>query len=1015
MPKPWAAGRRARQLARLREAGVRVYTPASPPATGRDTGPAQSTPPPPLPEQDPTAALSDYELSHLGEHLESAGDGRSLERILRLEWGEQLPEREQRIIAEQPTPGLLGRLFRWHSSVPGRRSPAARIRPHPAWFEAKNRINRPDDFVEDVQRAWRLAATADAAELASHQRAPGLGLGARYALILTSVNSYASSVPTALLAALVRGGRWTAPQAVTYARRVPDTEERQKLLTALLPLLPEPLRSEVAVDAFDSARQLRAEGGSRKVISTMAPALEIPDELAACLPAAQVRQALGEIAKDRGPLLRRLAELGHLDEAVRLAGDDQADRSVLVAFMPEDEVRRRLADPGPDPVNPGDLYLRLAVFGDADQAIAYARTLEFPGPRKDMFLGIASHLTPATAGPAEAAAAELLRPDDMVLFLAAAARSAPQPDQARLLDDALALLPGIGEWGRDDLTARLIPQLDERQLDVVAELLRATQGDKKDENSYPRLMALFALARVSAGERRDWALRSALASSPRDARELLGRLLPAGWPAVDPAAALQASIDAGCTVRAMKELAPHLPADLITRVLPQVTQLNTAQWQWQRFGQRLADALAEIEPAAGLRRLADLSNPVERALGLIELAGTLPAAQLETALDIACAIPAGDNRVPALEALAPYLPERLLMRALDACHGEYERLWAQALETFAPYLPASQLRATVAQASGLKDGVWRAWAYHGVAAHLPLPELREVERLVRTLPEEASFRANLVLAKLAEGFARRGEHQHAVEVLRGIDRVSVPSPAVDAVIAMADSLPADTLSAAFDVLGDERAKPSLASAASRLPAPHRREWLETVLRETAGQASAEELALLSACFGEPPADAVLALAERARTPDAIPVLASVLPDGLVGRAAALARSTPDRDATERTRAFVALADRAQPEAAESLLEEALISALSIASYRHIGTDSGHKSELWRELRRRLSSLPAARRYSLSVRMLTSLSQHDRGQSLDGLGELLPLIGKLGGQAALAEAEAAASDVARWWP
>ena len=91
----------------------------------------------------------------------------------------------------------------------------------------------------------------------------------RYALILTSVNSYASSVPAALLVALVRGGLWTAPQAVTYARRVPDTEERQNLLTALLPLLPEPLLSEVAVEAFNAARQLRAEGGTRKVISTL--------------------------------------------------------------------------------------------------------------------------------------------------------------------------------------------------------------------------------------------------------------------------------------------------------------------------------------------------------------------------------------------------------------------------------------------------------------------------------------------------------------------------------------------------------------------------------------------------------------------------------------------------------------------------------------------------------------------------------------------------------------------------
>ena len=167
-------------------------------------------------------------------------------------------------------------------------------------------------------------------------------------------------------------------------------------------------------------------------------------------------------------------------------------------------------------------------------------------------------------GRAKAAAAELLpRPDDMVLFLAAAAQSVPQPDRAQLLDDALALLPGIGEYTRDDLMAQLIPQLDERQLDVAAELLRTTQGKKRQGISYTRLMALFALARASAGERRDWALRSALASSPRDARELLGRLLPAGSPVVDPAAALQASIDAGCTVPAMEQLAPHLPAGLL--------------------------------------------------------------------------------------------------------------------------------------------------------------------------------------------------------------------------------------------------------------------------------------------------------------------------------------------------------------------------------------------------------------------------------------------------------------------
>jgi hypothetical protein len=147
--------------------------------------------------------------------------------------------------------------------------------------------------------------------------------------------------------------------------------------------------------------------------------------------------------------------------------------------------------------------------------------------------------------------------------------------------------------------------------------------------------------------------------------------------------------------------------------------------------------------------------------------------------------------------------------------------------------------------------------------------------------------------------------------------------------------------------------------------------------------------------------------------------APVLPADLVGRAAALAHSErPDRDATERTRAFLALADRQNQEdagLADSLLCEAMVSALRIPSYRHLDTDLNAKSDLWRKLRSRLYLLPVSRQHSLAVWAMAELSRRDRDGCPDGLGELLPLILKLGGQAALAEAETAASDVARWWP
>jgi hypothetical protein len=1020
MRKLSSAVREAKQLGRLLAAGVRVYAPEAPAPDKPSTVSGQIPPGLHLADQDPTAALDEYEICHLGEHLESVGDRLTLDRILRLEWGEPIPQRREQIFVEPQTPGPLARLLRRRPAAPDRptspnqpTSPDG-IQSHPAWFEAKNQISRPDEFVEDVQRAWRLAANADVAELASTGTAVGVGLQARYALVLASVNSYASAIPKPLIVALVRAEMWTAPQAVAYARRVADTEERLDLLTALLPVLPEPLLSDAAVDAFGAARQLRAEGGTRKIISGEEPQLSIPYELAAHLPAAQVRQALGEVQEKREPLLQRLAELGHLNEAVSLAGENQSQRSSLIPFMTEHEVWRHLAEPDePHSVYPRGLFLRLAAFGHVDEAMEYARTLEFPGPRNDVFLEIAPHFPPDAVDRAKAAAVELLRPEDVVLFLGAVAKSAQEPDRARLLDEALAMLPGIRYEG-PDLLAHLIPQLDERQLDLAEALLRTTQGD-----SYSTLQGLFALARASTGERRDRALRSALKSSPRDAGTLMGRLLPAGWPAVDPAAALQASIDAGCAVPAMEYLAPHLPKSLLARAFSAATRVDTAEWQWLRFARRVAVALAGVEPGKGLAALASLSDPEERALGIMDLAETLPASHLEAALDIACGIPGGDERVPALRALAPYLPKGLLGRALDACHGEYERMWASGLESFAPYLTPDLVRAAVTEPGLLKDPERRARAYVAVIAHLPLPDLWELERLVRTLIESAAFSANHALAKLAEGFAARGEHQHAVDLLRDVQPVSVPSPAVDAVIAMGETLPAELLGAAFEALGDERTMTSLAPAARRLAAPRRQEWFEAALRHAVEQGSPKELALLSVTFGEPTAEAVLDEAEEhgVLALGTIAILAAVLPAELIGRAAALARSRRHRfDASARTRALLALAERQHQqggEPAESLLYEAIISALSIESYRDLGTDFGHKSELWRKLRSELHSLPRSRQHSLVVQALAELSKRDRDSCLEGLGEMLPLVGKLGGS--LGDIMAAAVDVGRWWP
>lgn len=963
-----------------------------PGAAGRQVPGAQ------LAERDPTAALADYEIDHLGEHLAALGDSRALDKVLRLEWAERVP-------VTQPLPGFLARLFS---------KPAASTYvqvSHPAWFEAKNRVSRPAGFIEDVQRAWRLVTEEDSAECAHSGTAAGIGRQVRYALVLASVNSYASAVPGALLAALVRGGVWTAPQAVEYARRIPGAEDRLAAMSATLPAMAEPLRSQVAVDAFAAARQLRAEGGSRSIISSEEPRLSLPDELVACLPEAEVRQALNEGGESRRVLLLRLAELGHLDDARRLTNGELADCWALAPCMAETEVRRLLADADASASDAAGayltpLYLRLAAFGHVDEALRYARALQYPGPREDVLLGIAPYVPRPVADRAKSLARQLLRPGGMVLFLAAMASAAAGPDRVPLLDEALALLPDLSEYSAAELLTKLIPQFDQRQLDRAAALAHKARG-----HSGPGLQVLFAIAGASTGERRARALKSALKPAGGDARANVRRLLSAGWAAVDPHAALQASIEAGCAATEIASLAPYLPASLLSRALSAVARLSDPDWQVLRFAQQGAVAFAELRPGGDLSRVASLGDPMERAKSIMDLAATLPESELAAALDIARGIPDGDSRVPALEALAPRLSGNLLDLALDACHGEYERHWADALGSFAPYLGDDKLLAAVTEAGHLTDPDWRARAYRELAAYLPPPGLREVERLTGALATGASARAD-VLAKLAAGFAARGEYQHALDLVRDIRPGGVPSPRLEAITAMADTLPAGMLGAALDILGEERWNPALAPLARRLDAQPRRSWLEAAMRHADDLSS---LANLAVWLGEPDPGAVLDQAEELGAAEAVPLLAPILPPDLFRRALELARSRPDREAPERTRALLALAARAQPEAAESLLEESLRSALDIEPYRDIGTDIYRTAEIWRALRARLISLPPSRQYLMLVRALDELSQRGRIDCLTYLGELMQLAGSIGGGAAIDDSLAAAADVARWWP
>src|SRR4051812_35976138 len=190
----------------------------------RRSEPQAATSTAPETDPDPLSEFDEYEIHHLAEHLESLGDASSLDKILRLE-------------------------SRGGSSID-------QALVHAAWFEAKNSRNAADEFVEDVRRTWRLIDWPAEERLTQLSAMRSLGCGARYALVLASVNGYGAAVPTALAVALVDRGVWTGAQAVGYVRRFQVAEDRVEALSQLLRVLTDPLRSEVIDEAFVEALQL---------------------------------------------------------------------------------------------------------------------------------------------------------------------------------------------------------------------------------------------------------------------------------------------------------------------------------------------------------------------------------------------------------------------------------------------------------------------------------------------------------------------------------------------------------------------------------------------------------------------------------------------------------------------------------------------------------------------------------------------------------------------------------------
>jgi len=454
--------------------------------------------------------------------------------------------------------------------------------------------------------------------------------------------------------------------------------------------------------------------------------------------------------------------------------------------------------------------------------------------------------------------------------------------------------------------------------------------------------------------------------------------------------------------------------------------LGDVQAFWQRAAAENRRAAEENQPAphlgdeircalieASLHSLA--ANLPPRLVALLVQHGLWTPRQ---ALTYVCQNPDERNRAEALKKLLPSLSPELLPEALDIAREiGYEKYRADALTALAERFP-EVLPEALAAAREIKDADDRARILTALGERLPevWPEALAAARNIGD--EYARSRA---LAALAPRLAELGYPQEALDAAREIrDKFW----SARALAALAPHLPeeqqpqvlAQALAAVREIWDADNRARALAALAPRLAELGYYQEALAVAREIRGaKTRAKALADLAPYLPQDKCpqvlDEALAAAREIRDEsDRAEALAALAPRlaelGYPQEALDAAREI--RDKFWSARALAALAPHLPPEQQPQVLAEALATA------REIEWESA-RAEALAALAPRLAELPRPALYPLWDETLPLLARRTRPDLLADLGDLVPVIHALGGEAAIAETARAIQDTARWWP
>lgn len=882
------------------------------------------------------------------------------------------------------------------------------------WYRTSELLTEThSSFLIGISHVWQRANDNQA-----------IGEQIRCALITTSLRSLATSIPSQLIANLVKLKRWTPTQALTYIRQASRLEDRIEAIVTIWPFVPEQLQISIMEDALADVASCKDSYEKAKLLTSLIPNLPIS------LLDKAFKLAVGIFFFNRCDPIRELAlrqaQSGNYNEAIFVAGFQHHlywKIETLIHLIPElPEIER-------ESILAGISHLLLYMRGRGDRLNVLIKLLPHLSDHEKMktvqeCLKLGEEFGYPTSLIELLPFVEALDKERLINEILETVKKQTQPqDQATALKRLIPLmsfdvqtipLSLVSIFGHHNWQGEVLAALACR-LAMLGYPSEALEQVRTNSNNKVRLIAIAPLLPYLTQKERDQILSEILRSLPQltDDHELCKKILEQVAPHLSETQ-LESAIEIAHRIEIRR-----IQSEILTFLAPycqESRQLEVLD-ETLKIARIIQDEVWQVEPLVEAGK--NLANT------------NIKNSAIMTAFIAAQKISRPDMRVRVLTAVAPHLLEPLRSQAFkEALVAVRQMSWGtdERFRALISVLPTSFLEEAfqIAQSWGNnmrmhlmayvadrlpdpdKIRIWRhiletssqfnpvfqAQFLAGEAHLLPLPLMDQALTLARKFPVKPNVPNGSLRINVLTALALRESGSKRIELMN------------------------EALAIAKNEIGHQYWVQILAQICNSIPELINEEAKKEALQSTelieSPRIRAQTLAMLAPHFPEPKRSdlyqLVFELIDKAQIHELSYVLDTLsvnLPLNLVPRALELVRSLPDpQDRVKLSIQFAFYVD----EATKLILIEEIFSLMPQKDRAFSGREWA-----WIDLVQLSEQVDTEKLYSIWKSILPKLADKDRYYLLSDIRELIPIIQRLGGENAVKETAEAIMEVCERWP